>query len=491
MHKKRRKQLKTLALQVTNMYKFASKQIKFSDFNQPLGLTMNPNNRWIKKANIIPWDEIEKNYANLFKAKNGQVAKPLRLALGALLIQIEYGYSDEETTSQIQENPYLQFFCGMGGYEDKIPFDPSLMVHFRKRLTPEIISKINEMVIAKAQEQSSSKKDDEGKNDPPKNSGTMIVDATCAPSNIKYPQDTELLNEAREKLEKMIEVLHDPSDGKKPRTYPQKARKDYLAIARKKKRSAQAIRKAVRKQLQYIKRDLRYIDILLQNGKVPARKFTVPLQTIRKLYEQQLYMYKSKTHKVADRIVNLREPYLRPIVRGKAKSPVEFGTKLDISVVDGFTRLEKQSFDAYNESELLKEELENYRKRYGFYPERVLADKIYRNRNNLNFCKEQGIRLSGPALGRPKKDAVLDKKQEYVDICERVEVERKFILAKRKFGLGLIRTYLQETTKTVIALSILALNLSKVFCAQFWGLIVTWLQLIIFANGHEKRATVQ
>jgi IS5 family transposase len=93
--------------------------------------------------------KIQLNYADLFKAKTGQVAKPLRLVLGALLIQIEYGYSDEETVSQIQENPYLQFFCGVGGYEDKPPLDSSLMVHFRKRLTPEILSKITEMVIAK------------------------------------------------------------------------------------------------------------------------------------------------------------------------------------------------------------------------------------------------------------------------------------------------------------------------------------------------------
>lgn len=474
-----------------NMYKFASNQINFSDFNQPLGLTMNPNNRWIKKAELIPWNEIEKQYADLFKGKNGQVAKPLRLALGALLIQIEYSYSDEETALQIQENPYLQYFCGMGGYEDKPPFDASLMVHFRKRLTIEILGKINEMVIAKSQEKSSNKKDDDHKNDPPKNSGTMIVDATCAPSYIKYPQDTELLNESREKLEKMIEVLHDPADGKKPRTYPQKARKDYLAIARKKKRSTKEIRKAIRKQLQYVKRDLGYIDVLLQRGKLLPVKFAVQLQTIRKLYDQQLYMYESKTHKVADRIVNLRQPYIRPIVRGKKKSPVEFGAKLDISVVDGFTRLEKHSFDAYNESELLEEEIENYRERYGFYPERVLADKIYRNRKNIDFCKKHSIKLSGPALGRPKKDAVADKKQEYADICERVEVERKFSLAKRKFGMGLIRTYLQETSKTMVALSILALNLSKVFLRTFFDYVVLCLHLVFFTNYRKNTAFVQ
>ncbi|MBP2644186.1 MAG: family transposase, partial [Firmicutes bacterium] len=70
-------------------------------------------------------DELEKEYLTLFTGKKGQIAKPLRLALGALLIQIEYGYSDEETVLQIQENPYLQFFCGLPGYEDKPPFDSS------------------------------------------------------------------------------------------------------------------------------------------------------------------------------------------------------------------------------------------------------------------------------------------------------------------------------------------------------------------------------
>ena len=84
----------------------------------------------------------------------------------------------------------------------------------------------------------------------------------------------------------------------------------------------------------------------------------------------------------------------------------------------------------------------------------MLADKIYRNRDNLRFCKQHHIRLSGPALGRPKKDAVPDKQQDYADICERVEVERCFSLAKRKCGLGLITTRLEETTASAIALSI-------------------------------------
>ena len=133
------------------MYKFGNNQIAFSDFGQPVGMKMSAENRWVKKAESIPWSEIEKRYAQLFTNKKGNVAKPLRLALGACIIQAEYGYSDEEVRLQIQEGSYLQFFCGMAEYKDEPPFDASLMVYFRKRLTPEILGEINEMIIQKAQ----------------------------------------------------------------------------------------------------------------------------------------------------------------------------------------------------------------------------------------------------------------------------------------------------------------------------------------------------
>ena len=186
----------------------------------------------MKKAQTIPWLEIEKRYVALFTNRKGNVAKPLRLALGACIIQAEYGYSDEETALQIQENPYLQYFCGYSGYDDeKPPFDSSLMVYFRKRLTPEILGEINEMIVRDAKERQANEaksKDEDDSDDPPGtggNSGTMIVDATCAPSNIRYPQDVSLLNEARENAETLLDVLHDPAGGKAsnlPQTRPER-----------------------------------------------------------------------------------------------------------------------------------------------------------------------------------------------------------------------------------------------------------------------------
>lgn len=108
--------------------------------------------------------------------------------------------------------------------------------------------------------------------------------------------------------------------------------------------------------------------------------------------------------------------------------------------------MERHSFDAYNESISLQDMIERYKERTGHYPKRVLADKIYRNRDTLRCCKQHNIRLSGSTLGRPKKDVEIDKKQNYIDECERVEVERKFSLAKRKCGISIIVTRLKETT---------------------------------------------
>ena len=81
------------------------------------------------------------------------------------------------------------------------------------------------------------------------------------------------------------------------------------------------------------------------------------------------------------RIVSISQPWLRPIVRGKVKAPVEFGAKFDLSPNnEGYGRIEKISFAAYNESGCLIEAIERFKVRTGYYPERVLADQIYRTR---------------------------------------------------------------------------------------------------------------
>jgi hypothetical protein len=130
------------------MYRQESpKQQSFEDFYLPFGGHLNPNNRWVRLAALIPWDEFEACYADQFAhSGQGAPAKPFRLALGALIIKEKLAITDEETVEQIRETPYLQFLIGMEGFRDKTPFDPSMMVHFRKRITPEMLAEINERI---------------------------------------------------------------------------------------------------------------------------------------------------------------------------------------------------------------------------------------------------------------------------------------------------------------------------------------------------------
>ena len=453
------------------MYKQSDRsQSSFLDFNQPMGLHMNPNNRWVKMADSVPWDVFEKKYSRLFKAKTGNVAKPVRMALGALIIQTKFQYSDRELVEQITENPYLQYFIGLPGYQEEPPFDSSTLVLFRKRINAQMIAEANEYMLS-----SRNKKDDDDNPKPPTggmssgnaasdNEGTLILDASCAPVNIRYPQDISLLNEAREKLETIIYRFHKTYGLALPRRYARRARKEYLAFAKSKKHTAKKIRKALRQQLSYVKRDIAYLEEFMSDGYAPEAREIPLLLTIFKLYEQQQYMYDNKVHSVENRIVSISQPWIRPIVRGKLNAPVEFGVKLDISIdTDGYARIEKTSFDAYNESGCLKNAAERYKERTGHYPERILADQIYRTRENRSFCKEQGIRLSGPKLGRPNPATTkTDKKLAYQDNTDRIAVEREFSREKRCYGLGKIVTKLEKTQRTSIALSVFVANLFKI-----------------------------
>lgn len=451
------------------MYRRPTGQMVLEGFVLPFEGKLDANNRWVKLAKIIPWEQIESDYAELFPSNTGTVAKPLRMALGTLIIKERCGFTDRETVEQITENPYLQYFIGLEKYQIEPPFDPSLMVYFRKRLDQEIMKRINELIC-----QSEKPKEPKDPGNPPgsdtfevwkpgENKGKLLLDATCAPADIRYPTDLSLLNEAREKTEKTIDTLYHQELGlaKKPRTYRKRARRDYLKIAKQRKPHVKAIRRAIGKQLGYLRRNLNTIGFLLKydgHGNLSARQMR-ELETIRVLYDQQQEMYQTRTHRIDDRIVSISQPHVRPIVRGKTKAETEFGAKVAISMVDGYVFIDHLSWNSFNESGGLKQAVEDYKKRFGYYPEAVLADQLYRSRENLSFCKKHGIRLSGPPLGRPLLDNRQQKKIERQDMRERNAVEGGFGVCKRRYGLARIMARLKETAESIISLQFLVMNL--------------------------------
>ena len=464
------------------MYRKRDKnQLTIYDFILPFGGHLNQENRWVKLREAIDWDSIEEEYIQQFEnIESGQEAFPSDLAFGSLYIQRKLSLTDRELVDQIAENPYMQYFIGFREFQNEKPFDPSLLVYFRKRFPEEAMNRIIEkMFIKKAEDKDppggSSVSDDapadttEKETEKP-NRGTLIIDASCAPADIAYPTDLELCDRARRWVEIILDHywrMHGSVNGKsqKPRTYREVARRRFLKLNKRRRKSAKKIRKELRYQLGCIRRDLEYIDayVDLYGTEELLRVERERLRAIREFYSQQKEMLDNKTHSVADRIVSLSQPWIRPIVRGKSKAPTEFGAKISISVVNGYTFVDRLSFDAYNEGEHNEFErvVEEYRRRFGYYPLRILADKIYRGKENRALCKKRGIHLSGPKLGRPGKDHAEDLKTERKEIGERNAVEGKFGNGKRKLGLSLIMAKLKETAGTMITMDIFILNMER------------------------------
>jgi len=460
-----------------------STPIPLESFELPFEGKLSSDNRWVIMADLIPWTEFESEYSLGFSAEMGAPAKSFRMALGALIIKEKLGISDRETVEQIKENPYLQYFIGILSYSNETPFDPSMLVHFRERISAELVNKINQQMVKKMLEKTSSQEAEKKTEDPrglaktalssekevsePKNRGKLILDATCAPGDISYPTDLGLLNQARKQTEKIIDLLYEQVLGqldKKPRTYREVARKDYLQVAKRRRVSQKERRKAIKKQLQYIKINLYHIHQLISSGatllNLNNRQYKM-LLVIGEVYRQQLWLYENKKQSIDDRIVSLSQPHIRPIVRGKAGKAVEFGAKLSASCFDGYVFLDHISWDNFNESGDFKAQIESFKSYTGCYPESVHVDKIYRTRENRAWCKERGIRISGSPLGRPPANVSKEKKKQALE-DERIRnsIEGKFGQAKRRFSLGRVMAKLSHTSKTAIAITFLVMNLS-------------------------------
>jgi hypothetical protein len=451
-------------------------------FQFPLEAELAPDNRWVIMAKLIPWSEFEEEYAQNFSPEMGAPAKSFRMALGALIIKEKFGISDRETVEQIKENPYLQYFIGLTAYSNEAPFEASMLVHFRSRISLELVNQVSQRMVIKEEEiittQPAEKKPEVAEKEEisePKNQGKLICDATVAPADISYPSDLKLLNEAREQTEEIIDTLYEPLKDQldqKPRTHRRKARKGFLAIAKKRQPGQKQRRKAIKKQLQYIKRNLGHIDQLIAIGAslswLSERQYKM-LLVVTEVYRQQLRMFKNKKQRIEDRIVSLAQPHVRPIVRGKAGKPVEFGAKLAVSCYNGYVFLDRISWDNFNESGDLKAQIEKFKEQTGCYPESVHVDQIYRTRENRAYCRERGIRMSGPALGRPPANISKEqKKQALEDERYRNAIEGKFGQAKRRFSLNRVMAKLPHTSETAIAITFLVMNLfhllRQVFC---------------------------
>jgi hypothetical protein len=472
-------------------------QLTICGFETPFDQLLTRENRWVKLSGLIPWDKIVRQYDQQFKSIEGREPISGRIVLGAVIIKHMLDLTDRETILQIQENMFMQYFIGYSTFTNDEPFSPSLFVSIRERLSLAVLSSVNEIILQHyfpKEDERIITKEIKGVDDdippiseepasvddivpqssdapapieptPPKvpNQGKLLMDATVAPQNITFPTDLKLLNASRIKSEQIIDLLYDAQlhGVTKVRTYRENARKDFLNTAKKKHKTTKEIYKANGSQLRYLKRNLQHIVSLLlayetHELEIPLnpRELTY-LEVIRKVYTQQQTMYETNTKSIENRIVNIHQPHVRPIVRGKEGKKVEFGSKLQVSLVNGFAFIDKLSWDNFNEGGHLIDSVNKYKTRFGYYPAEVLADQIYCNRENRKQLKLLDIKLCAKPLGRPSKTAL----SNHVSPGERNPIEGKFGQAKVAYGLDNIKAKLKTTSESWIAAIALVLNL--------------------------------
>jgi hypothetical protein len=310
------------------------------------------------------------------------------------------------------------------------------------------------------------------------NKGKLLMDATIAPQDITFPTDLKLLNAAREKSEQLIDILYDKKihGPVKPRTYRNEARKLFLNSIKRKRKTTKELYKANGQQIRYLKRNLKHINTLLSEyTSLPLSprnyRYLLVLNTV---YEQQWLMHSTRVRNIPHRIVSIHQPHIRPMVRGKEGVKVEFGSKLQMSLISGFVFLDKLSWEAFNEGSCLKQSVENYKRRLGYYPLEVHADQIYANRENRAWLKERGIKLSAKKLGRPSEQAVAD----HIRPGERNPIEGKFGQGKIAYGLNNIRAKLKNSSESWIACIALVLNLVNLTRQALMSVYQTMIQII-------------
>jgi transposase, IS5 family len=491
-------------------------QLTLEGFTHPFDNELDPQNRWVKLAELIPWDELAGIYAKKLRSDSGRETVDIRMVIGAMIVKHKMGLSDRDTVMQIAENIYIQYFCGLKIFQTGRPFDPTLLVDIRKRMGAEVFDAFNRRIIDTAEKFKPIKKKIMGKDKdtnpqggislssdsqkhqpenrvgstPIKNKGTLKVDATIADQMIKYPTDLSLLNDSREQAERIIDQIWQQSGQKnKPRDYRRLARKAYLNLAKKKRKTKREIRKGLRQQLQFLARDIRIIHHLLdgyQGGDFPLSTRDQRLFWVMQLiHDQQRWMYQSRIKSHPNRIVSLFQPWVRPMVRGKDKTNVEFGSKLNVSEIDGFSRVNRISWEAFNESQDLSKQVEDFLAAFGCYPKLLLADRIYLTRENRAYLKERNIDIVGKPLGRPPKEQLSPYKKQKLkkERNRRNHIEGKFGQAKNAYGLSNIRARRQDTSESWIAAIFFVMNLTRLM--KIAGEGIFW--LLSFLEKHFGR----
>jgi transposase, IS5 family len=385
-----------------------------------VNLGLNPTNRWIQLAHILPWSDLIETFNQKIKTIEMTIEFNSRVIIGTLIIKEKLQLSDEETIQIISENPYMQYFLGLEFYRPEAMLSLLSLIEFSENVDKEVFDELKTYIFSKAKTNLTLEKTSKNSD----KQGNLKIVQTEAEQYMKFPIDLELVNAAREQTEDIIDFLYDLVRNElpvKPRTYRKVTTQRLNAFLKSGDKSISEARKMLRVLLNCLNRNILYIDNILDMLPLEFpinHSYQKQLWIIRTLFEQQKQMYDDNIFNCEEQIIDLNKPELRPVKQEIQGKKIEFGSQLRLTLLDGITlnKAVNASLANIDNDELIMQ-AETYRLLVGKYPERIEADKSYTSVASKKWCKKNGIRLLTTAdknegkhiMKRPKRKTNIKK----------------------------------------------------------------------------------
>jgi hypothetical protein len=413
----------------------------------------------IKIADAVDWPSLTERLAKFYCADNGRPTKPSRAKVGLLMLKHLNGLSDEAVVDMLKRDLYAQYLCNVSLKEAQKFINSSTLTYFRKQIGADGVKLIEQEVLNLLKKA----KVVRGRR--------LVVDTTVMPVNVAYPTDVNLLEKVRRKA---VECLNEAKKfgAKTYRTYQRTARRVVITYQKIRKHTIQSRRKAQKKLLQFAGRNVEQLRDAVKTAKKRStsavgenkdqfiKKTADFLQTAKTILEQQRDVYHNK--KVAERIVSIHKPHVRPMVRGKYPVEVEFGPKMLLNLQGDCLFLEDIQFNNVSDTQLLEKSVKSYQERFGHLPTQLAADRGFWSRANHQLAEELGIKKI--AIENKGKSSYL-KGKPFKERLRRLrcKIEAKISLVKRKHGLDRCLYGIQDGEELWARLGLMAMNLKMAF----------------------------
>jgi len=436
---------------------FTGLKIQYELSDPYLNTMLSKDHELVKLKEILDWKSINRIYQECYPSRRGPKTKSTDLAVGMILLKHYYNLSWDKLVSAVHENIAIMYFCSVSfnavakmRQNGKNLINSSTMIKIMKKLGPKRIQKIERLFYRQLKKAGIV----DGK--------TLIVDTTSLEKNIAYPTEVNLLGRVIECSEKIIQKVGKKSKLVKSaviRKYRQVAKVFYSAG----RKTEKLLRQTSRTLLKIAKEQVVLAGKTYQACSKAVRKALInthhKLTTVGEKILSQIEE-KLEGGKPEDKIVNMNEPHVRALPKGKIHKPCEFGTKLRIDMSgNGYVTNYKNYIGNPNDATMLEEAVRVHAKGYGKKFKHVTADRGFAN-SELQQILEKDCHITTVIPGKQDSKQALSRKDRKI-YDSRAAIEAKISEGKRCTGLDKCRYHGFEGDQISSALGSFGLNARK------------------------------